>query len=156
RRDPHIDYTLDPNLERYFVHVPEDYTGAIAYGLIVFIDAGDDFRQLPDGWQTVLDSRNYLYVAAQKSGNDEYTNRRLGLAVLGALEMMNHYRVDPSRVYAAGFSGGARMSGLLGFYQSDIFRATIQNCGADFYIPVPQVAATSLLDTAGHPYGLLV
>jgi predicted esterase len=69
--------------------------------------------------------------------------------------MMKIYRVDPTRVFAAGFSGGARMSGLLGFYQPDIFRGTIQNCGADFYKPVPIVAATSQFDTAGHPYGLL-
>src|SRR5205807_1808561 len=64
-------------------------------------------------------------------------------------------RIDPNRVYAAGFSGGARMSGLLGFYQSDIFRGTIQNCGVDFYRAVPMVVATSPLDTAGQPYGVL-
>ncbi|HEV3039539.1 MAG TPA: PHB depolymerase family esterase [Candidatus Angelobacter sp.] len=68
---------------------------------------------------------------------------------------MQHYRIDPNRVYAAGFSGGARMSSMLGFYQNDIFRGTIQNCGTDFYRAVPQVAATSTLDTASQPYGLL-
>jgi len=47
----------------------------------------------------------------------------------------------------------ARMAGLLGFFQSDVFRGTIQNCGADFYHHVPQVYATSQLDTAGQPYG---
>jgi len=100
-------------------------------------------------------ARKYLFVAAENAGNDQYIDRRLGLAVLGALEMMKEYRIDPQKVYAAGFSGGARMSGLLGFYQSDLFRGTIQNCGADFYKPVRIVTATSQLDTAGKPYGLL-
>jgi len=109
---------------------------------------------MPAGWQTVLDSRKYLYIAPQNAGNEQYIGRRLGLAVLGALEMMKHYRVDPSRIYAAGFSGGSRMAGLLGFSQGDIFRGTIQNCGADFYKPVPTVSATSTTDTAGHPYGV--
>jgi Esterase PHB depolymerase len=154
RRDPHVSYGFDPNVERFFVHVPEDYTGETAYGLIVFTDADSDSRQLPEGWQAVLDQRKFLYIAAQAAGNDQYSNRRLGLAVLGALEMMKHYRVDPSRVYAAGFSGGARMAGLLGFYQADLFHGTIQNCGADFYKPVPTQAATSTVDTAGNPYGL--
>lgn len=154
RRDPNIVYTLDPNVEQFFVHVPEEYTGATAYGLIVFVDADSDSRQLPAGWQTVLDSRKFLYVAPQKAGNDQFTHRRLGLAVLGALEMMKHYRIEPSRVYVAGFSGGSRMAGLLGFFQSDIFHGTIQNCGADFYRPVPVVEATSAVDTAGNPYGL--
>jgi|SRR5579859_5877373 len=156
RRDPHVSYGLDPNVERFFLHVPEDYTGETAYGLIVFADADSDTRQLPDGWQTVLDQRKFLYyIAVQGAGNDQSSNRRLGLAVLAALEMMKHYRIDPSRVYAAGFSGGARMAGLLGFYQADLFHGTIQNCGADFYKPVPTQAATSTVDTAGNPYGLL-
>ena len=151
----HINYALDPSSEKYFVHVPDSYSGEKPFGLIVFTDAGDDYRQLPDGWQRILDLRSYLYVAAQNAGNNQDVNRRLGLAVLGAMEMMKRYKVDPSRVYAAGFSGGARMSSLLGFYQNDIFRGTIQSCGADFYKPVPQVATTSSVDTAGSPYGLL-
>jgi predicted esterase len=103
----------------------------------------------------VLDDRKYIFVAAQNAGNDQPRGRRLGLAVMAALKAMKIYHIDPKRVYAAGFSGGARMSGLLGFYQSDIFRGTIQNCGADFYKSVPIVDATSQVDTAGHPYGLL-
>jgi dienelactone hydrolase len=154
RRDPNIDYMLNPNVEQFFVHVPEEYTGDTAYGLIVFVDADSDSRQLPAGWQTLLDSRKLLYIAPQNAGNDQDTSRRMGLAVLGALEMMKHYRIDPHRVYVAGFSGGARMAGLLGFFQADLFRGTIQNCGADFYKAVPVVEATSTVDTAGNPYGL--
>jgi hypothetical protein len=153
-RDPNIDYNLDPAKERYFVHIPESYTGTTPYGLIVFIDAGDQVGGLPDGWASVLDGRKFLFVEAESSGNDQYRSRRLGLAVLGALEMMSRYRIDPRRVYVSGYSGGARMAGFLGFFQPDIFRGTIQNCGADFYKPVPKVAATSSLDTAGKPYGI--
>jgi hypothetical protein len=122
--------------------------------LIVFTYADPEAR-LPVGWQAILDARKYIFVAAQNAGNDQPRSRRLGLAVMGALKTMKTYRIDPSRVYAAGFSGGARMAGLLGFYQSDIFRGTLQNCGADFYKRVPIVEATSQLDTAGQPYGLL-
>jgi len=74
---------------------------------------------------------------------------------MGALEAMKMYRVDPNRVFVAGFSGGARMAGMLGFYEADLFRGTIQNCGADFYRPVPIVEATSQTDTLGKPYGVL-
>jgi hypothetical protein len=153
-RDPNINYDLDPAKERYFVHVPESYTGTDPFGLIVFIHAGNEVGGLPDGWANVLDARKFLFVAAQDSGNDQYRDRRLGLAVLGTLEMMRRYRIDPNRVYVAGFSGGARMAGFLGFFQPGIFRGTIQNCGADFYKPVPKVNATSSLDTIGKPYGL--
>jgi poly(3-hydroxybutyrate) depolymerase len=151
---PHVAYNLVPSNERFFVYVPFGYTGSEAYGLIVFTYA-DASAGLPAGWQAVLDARKYIFVAAENAGNDQLHGRRLGLAVMAALEMMKTYRVDPARVYAAGFSGGARMSGLLAFYQTDIFRGTLQNCGADFYKAVPIVSATTQLDTAGQPYGRL-
>lgn len=154
QRDRHITYDLDPGNERFFIHIPADYTGSEPYGLIVFTDADETVTQVPSGWASILDSRHFLFVAAENSGNEQDTNRRLGLAVLGALEMMKRYRVDAARVYAAGFSGGARMSGLLGFYQPEIFRGTIQNCGADFYKRVRTVYASSWLSTSGQPYGV--
>jgi hypothetical protein len=154
RRDAHIRYDLDPAKERFFIHIPADYAGDEPYGLIVFTDADETVTQVPSGWAGILDSRHFLFVAAENSGNEQDTNRRLGLAVLGALEMMKRYRVDSARVYAAGFSGGARMSGLLGFYQPEIFRGTIQNCGADFYKRVRTVYASSWLSTTGQPYGV--
>jgi hypothetical protein len=154
RRDAHISYDLDPSNEKFFVHIPADYTGDRPYGLIVFTDADETVTSAPEGWSGVLDSRHFLFVAAENSGNEQDANRRLGLAVLGALEMMKRYQVDPTRVYAAGFSGGARISGLLGFYQPDIFHGTIQNCGADFYKRVPTVYASSWLSTTGQPYGV--
>ena len=152
---PYVAYTLVPENERYFVYVPSSYSPEDSYGLIVFIYA-DPMARLPFGWQATLDARKYIFVAPENAGNDQPRGRRLGLAVLGALKAMKIYRIDPKRVYAAGFSGGARMAGLLGFYQSDVFRGTFQNSGADFYRPVPVVEATSSVDTAGHPYGLLL
>jgi len=155
RLSPHIAYNLEPSKERYLVHVPASYSGADPYGLVVFIDASDEISSLPAGWEIGLDSKKYIFLAAQNSGNDQLRRRRLGLAVLGASEIVRRYRVDPQRVLVAGFSGGARMAGMLGFYQSDLFRGTIQNCGADFYRSVPIVQATSQVDTAGKPYGVL-
>src|SRR5215831_16212284 len=47
-RDPHVSYALNASRESFFVHVPEDYSGAAAYGLVVFTDADDESRQLPN------------------------------------------------------------------------------------------------------------
>lgn len=137
------------------------FTDSIRFREQIIFSAQSDHAQrslggiVPYGWASVLDQRQLLFIAAENSGNDQDINRHLGLAVLGALEMMKRYRIDRNRVYAAGFSGGARMSGLLGFYQPDILQGTIQNCGADFYIRVPTVYATSWVSTTGQPYGRL-
>jgi len=152
KKDPNVDYSLDPSKERFYVRVPPGYSEQTRYGLVVFIDSNDEFTELPTDWAPVLDARHLLFIAPQNAGNRQDTTRRLGLGVLAALEMLKRYRVDPGRIYASGFSGGARMAGMLGFFQSDLFQGTIQNCGADFYQNVPKVHATSLTDTAGYPF----
>jgi hypothetical protein len=139
RLNPHIDYGLNPAAERYMVYVPKDYTGAVPYGLIVFTSSSDSMTHLPPQWKEVLDARHYILIAAQNAGNNQPGSRRFGLAVMGAVKAMQTYAIDPRRVYAAGISGGARISGILGFYQPDMFRGTLQNCGADFYKDVPVV-----------------
>jgi hypothetical protein len=120
--------------------------------LIVFIDSDDQLTEPPIGWAPVLDARHLLFVAPQNAGNRQDTARRLGLGVLAGSEMLKHYRLDRERIYVSGYSGGARIAGMLGFFQSDLFRGTIQNCGTDFYQNVPKVHATSLVDNAGFPF----
>ena len=153
-RNANISYNLESSSERFLVHVPSSYEGEESWGLIVYTDADESVSEVPDGWASVLDRRKLLFIAAENAGNNQYNDRRMGLTVLGAMEMMKHYRIDPNRVYAAGFSGGARVAGLLGFFQADVFRGTIQNCGADFYRRVPTTNASSWISTTGQPYGV--
>src|SRR5205807_9892858 len=42
QRNPNISYSFNPAWERYFVHVPKEYSGETTYGLIVFTDANDE------------------------------------------------------------------------------------------------------------------
>ena len=141
-----------PSEERFFVHVPPSYTGQEPFGLIVYVDS-EDQTGLPAGWSPVLEGKKLLFVAAQGSGNAQNILRRLGLAALGALQMKKLYNIDPLRVYATGFSGGARIANELAFYNASVFNGAILNAGAEFYEHVPRVRATSLADTQGHPYG---
>ncbi len=153
-RSEHIDYSLDPKTEKFYVWVPPNYNRSISYGLIVYTAPGP-VGGMPPGWADVLMRRQFLFVAPQNAGNGIPSARRTGLAVLAALEMMRAYRVDSQRVYAAGLSGGARNSGMVAFWQPDLFRGTIQCCGCDFYKAVAAQAATSSTDTNGHPYGVM-
>ena len=109
---PNVAYDLLPGNEKYFMYVPPSYTGSEPYGLIVFTYA-DPQARLPVGWQPVLDARKYIFVAAENAGNDQPHARRLGLAVMGALKVIESYHIDPNRVYAAGFS----VVGKFGFPQ---------------------------------------
>jgi len=122
----------------------------------VYLSPVDKCEEVPEGWGQVLNDNKLLFICPQQDGNGQSYNRRGGLGVVAALEMMKAYSINPNRVYAAGYSGGARVACNLGFNQSDIFHATIQSCGADFYKPVPRVAVTDKdLQTNPGEYGRL-
>ena len=153
---PQIDSDFNHKEERFFVHVPASYTGKEPFGLIVFVDAEKSRNALPAEWEAVLEKRKILFVAPQNVGNDQSAKRRQGLAVASALAMMRHYNIDRKKVYSAGLSGGARIAGRLGFHAPDVFRGTIQSCGADFHKPVPLVAVTAEKAAAeAEPYGII-
>ncbi len=126
-------YGLQPEQERFTVHIPDSYTGREPFGLMVYIDSEDRNEGLPAGWAAVLEQKKLLFVAAQGSGDARKTARRLGLAVLGALEMKKNYYIDRDRIYAAGFSGGAAVAAELAFYEAGLIEGAILNSGAEFY-----------------------
>jgi hypothetical protein len=155
KRSSEIEYNIDLSNERFFFFVPPNYTGKERFGLVVYVPAAQQIGQLPDGWADVLSKHKLLLIAPQNAGNQTNQKWRQGLAVLGALSVMNKYNIDSSRVYAAGISGGARTAGDMGFYQPDLFSGTIQSCGADFTHSVAHSPDTKWVDSNGNPYGVI-
>ena len=140
-RDRHVDYAVKLDGEQAFVRLPAKVPAGQAMGLVVYVPAGDDAAQPPDGWAAVLDERHLIFAGVGGAGNERTVSRRCGLAVATALRMTAAHKVDPARIFSAGTSGGSRVAGLLGFYQPDLFRGTIQCCGADFYHRVPDTSS---------------
>jgi hypothetical protein len=154
-RSSSINCEIDLQKERFAIHVPANYNGSQSFGLIVFIPASDQTARVPSGWDKVLEERQLLLVIPQRALNSLDGATRLGLGVVAAQKMQERYRIDRHRVYAAGISGGARAACRLGFYQSDLFRGTIQSCGADFPRAVPRVKAVPLDQDHGQDYGVI-
>lgn len=154
-RSPNVDYTLNIFREYYFLYKPAGYSSSQSYGLLVYIPPLDVMTELPPGWAEKLTNHRMLCLIPQRAGNGVKNPRRTGLAILGALAIMQKYRIDVSKVFVGGFSGGARTAGDAAFFQSDLFKGTLQNCGSDFYKAVPHRLGTSWVDTEGHGYGVL-
>lgn len=101
------------------------------YGLVVFVSAFDA-AQLPGGWGLVLDEKGLIFVSAARSGNDQIAvRRREPLAVLAEQNVVHRYRIDPQRIYIAGFSGGSRVALRLALAYPDLFRGAILNASSD-------------------------
>jgi hypothetical protein len=130
---------LDLKGERFTVYVPASPPPPAGYGLLVFVPPWDDAR-LPDGWASVLDARGIVFVTAAQSGNEQgVVNRRVPLALLAEENAVRRYRIDPSRIYIGGFSGGSRVAMRLALAYPDIFTGAFLNAGAD---PIGDAAAS--------------
>jgi hypothetical protein len=154
KRNPKINYDIDLSKQPYFVYVPENYTGKKPFGLVVYVSNLESCQQVPQGWKDVLAERQLLLVIPQNAGNTVAEDDRVGRGVMGALAMMKEYNIDRSRIYAAGFSGGARSAGDMGFWQSDLVCGTIQDCGSNFVRPVKHERGKNWIDSNGNRYGV--
>ncbi len=143
--------TVDPTQETWQVYVPEDYDGSQAYGVLVYVDPGP-VAWVPYGWQGELKAHKLIYVAANKSGNTQSVNgRRIPLALTGLANIEARYRIDPARVYVAGFSGGGVTASRIAAAYSDIFTGAIFISTSDGLgseqVPVPPKQRYELMKT---------
>ena len=124
------DQPIDPAKESFVLYVPAKMPAA-GYGLLVFVAPWEE-EGIPRSWPPVLDDKGVIIVAAGKSGNDaNVLSRRLPLALIAARNVMARYKIDPSRVYAGGMSGGSRVAMKLALGWPDLFKGALLNAGAD-------------------------
>ncbi len=122
-------YPVDLAAASFGLYVPAR-SPAAGYGLMAFVSPWDDAR-LPEGWSDVLDRSGMIFVSAARAGNDAADGRREALAILAAYNVMQRFRVDPARVFVAGFSGGSRIALRLALAYPDLFRGALLNAGSD-------------------------
>jgi len=121
---------IDLSQERFALYVPPE-APPDGYALLVFVPPWQE-AAVPRKWKPVLDRHGMIFVTAANSGNGTSTiERREPLALLAAWNVMKRYRVDPSRVYIGGFSGGSRVAQRTAVGYPDIFRGVLMEAGAD-------------------------
>jgi pimeloyl-ACP methyl ester carboxylesterase len=135
------DYTLDLDAERYTLYVPDTGPGPRGYGLVVFVPPWRN-AAVPRRWRKVLNEHGVLFVTAANSGNDALEiPRRVALALHEYANVSKAFRVDPERVYIAGFSGGGRVALRMAIGYPDVFRGALVDGASDnigsFLVPLP-------------------
>lgn len=122
---------LDLAAERFEMFVPEGAPPAAGFGLIVFVPPWEE-QGLPAQWLPALQHRGYVVVTAARSGNAQDVEvRRIPLALTGFENARRRQRIDPARVYVAGFSGGSRVALRIALAYPDVFRGALLNAGSD-------------------------
>lgn len=118
------------------VYVPTDYDPADPPGLLVYISPIQSGR-IPQNWERVLESRNLIWVSANKSGNQVPVQRRALYAVIAPTLIGADYAIDRSRVYVTGMSGGGKMASMVAVDHANLFKGAVYNCGVEFWDSTP-------------------
>ena len=114
------------------IHVPTNYNPARPAGVLVFISANESGK-IPRGWKPLLDTHNLIWVGANKSGNKINPQRRMTYALMALAAVEKRYKIDSSRAYLSGFSGGGRVASLLAVQYPRLFKGAIYNSGANIW-----------------------
>ncbi len=114
------------------VYVPERYDAGRPPGLMVYISPTYS-GEMPRGWDRVMEERNLIWIAANRSGNSEIVGRRAVLAQIAPAVIGRDYTIDPERIYLSGLSGGGKMASMVATEHANVFKGAIFNCGVEFW-----------------------
>ncbi|MBI2678730.1 MAG: hypothetical protein HYX28_08095 [Candidatus Koribacter versatilis] len=116
--------------QSYALYLPSTYTRDRQWPVLFVFDPGAQGKQAAEVFRAAAEKYGYIVAASNNSRNGQ--RREQAVAALGMMEdVQQRFALDGKRIYTAGFSGGARMAGLVGFLCRDCVRAVIA-CGAGF------------------------
>ena len=129
----HAEKSVAPDeLLTWEIYVPENYQPDNPPGLMVYISPTPS-GEIPRDWETIMEDRNLIWVAANGSGNSVIVARRAIFAMIAPTLIQKYYKIDAKRVYLSGLSGGGKMASIVATDNAHLFKGAIYNCGVDFW-----------------------
>ena len=111
----------------YEVDVPKSYDAKKPAPLFVWISATDK-GAMPGALRQSLESRGFIYVGANGTGNKIWPPIRFRAAIDAVFNLKKLYNIDPRHIYIAGNSGGGRCASQVSITYPDVFT------GGGFYV----------------------
>ena len=146
-----FDYQFDPSKETFEIYVPRGYDPKKPCGVVGWTNAGDG-HDIPHQFEPLFDEYQLIAIAAERCGNAQESERRVGLLVSAILQLSKTMAIDQRRLMLSGFSGGGRVSALGAFVHPEIFCGAISWCGGNFYKDYPDFSKANTV-TYGFTHG---
>jgi hypothetical protein len=122
---------LDKPKSKYWIYVPEDYTPYRSWPMmVVFHGTNGTAQQFITLFMSEARKNKYILVAVKSSGAawKEFDEEMVMNTIK---EVSKNYKVDPDRMFLAGFSAGGFMTSFVGFKHNTMFR------GLGLMSPIP-------------------
>lgn len=122
--------------EEFLVRLPRSFSPRSAYGVLVWVDAGDT-AELHTPLHAACDELDLILIGAVRTGNARPAADRWQLALDSVEIARTHFLIDPRRVYASGISGGGKIATHLWACFPDVFAGAVPIVGMASYRDVP-------------------
>jgi predicted esterase len=115
--------------ETFAIYVPNDDQ---PLGLFVWTSPSKRGTP-PKDWLPMLAPHHLIWISADNAGNDRPIAARIGLALDAVYNVKKQLKIDETRVYVSGMSGGGKMASLIGVAYPDVFTGAIPICGPLYF-----------------------
>ena len=114
----------------YSVYLPKAYTEKRSFPIILAFDPSGIGTQPLTFYSSLAEKYGYIMVGSNDSKNGNSLSQAENIIRSMLQEIRLRFSIDTTRIYAMGFSGGARVSCMAGLYIGGI--AGVTGCGAGF------------------------
>jgi predicted esterase len=112
----------------YALYLPQNYSPARKFPVIIAFDPSGNGSIPVVKYRELADRFGYILMGSNDSKNGQDLNTSSYIIDALFSETTGRYAIDTSRIYVMGFSGGARIASLIGFFQGGV--AGVIGCGA--------------------------
>jgi hypothetical protein len=112
----------------YALYLPKDYNPARKFPVIIAFDPHGAGSLPLEKYKDLSEKYGYILMGSNDSKNGQDMNTSGDIIDALFSETTGRYSIDQDRIYVMGFSGGARVASVLGFYQGGV--AGVIGCGA--------------------------
>jgi predicted esterase len=124
---PNVVCLGDPSVS-YALYLPINYTAQKKFPLILAFDPHAGGALPVERYKELAERYGYILIGSNNSKNGQPQSESASIISALFTEISTQYSVDTSRIYLTGFSGGARIASMIGFYHGGV--AGIIGCGA--------------------------
>src|SRR5437868_5583629 len=125
----HIICDAQPQLS-YCLYLPSSYSSTKTFPVIFIFDAHADGKLPIEKYHNLAEESGFILIASNNSRNGIQYDSLLSMAKDMMLDATGKFSIEAKRKYVMGFSGGARVAGVVAAAEPDV--AGVIGCGAAY------------------------
>ena len=124
---------FDNDNQLFFVYLPKNFNvhTNVSLGIVVFISHTNQWGMW-SLYNDIFERRNLIYVVPQNVGNMVEDAQRHAAGAAAIYYFQSVLPLDPTRIYASGLSGGARIACQMGFDNGTWISGVVGIVGCDY------------------------